>query len=53
MTSPDVSLGGPLVLTPDLDEASESAPVLSDLVPADLGSQAEETAAQPILMAQG
>jgi hypothetical protein len=44
VTSPDVSLGGPLVLTPDLDEASESAPVLSDLVPAALGTQeAEQT----------
>jgi len=44
VTSPDVSLGGPLVLTPDLAEASESAPVLSDLVPAALGIQeAEQT----------
>ena len=50
MTSPDVSLGGPLVLTPDLAEAAESAPVLSDLVPADLSTQ-EETAAA-IVMAQ-
>ena len=40
------------MLTPDLTEAAESAPVLSDLIPANLGTQAEETAAQPILMAQ-
>lgn len=50
VTSPDVALGGPLVLTPDLSEAAESAPVLSDLLPA-LGAQEEETPAV-IVMAQ-
>ena len=53
VTTPDVALEAtPLVLTPDLTEAAESAPVLSDLIPADLGAQEEETAAATIVMAQ-
>ena len=53
VTTPDVALEAtPLVLTPDLAAAAESAPVLSDLIPANLGTQAEETAAATIVMAQ-
>lgn len=53
VVSPDVAVeeSQPLVLTPDLAEAAESAPVLSDLLPT-LGAQEEETAAHLIVMAE-
>lgn len=53
VVSPDVAVeeSQPLVLTPDLAEAAESAPVLADLLPT-LGAQEEETAAHLIMMAE-